>query len=108
MSKVRSASKESSHAERSRLEARLTTIRNRMDKAYADKLDGTIPEDFWQRKMTDWRMEEQQVRMEIEGLNTAQHSDRALNAERIFELANKAYSLYVSQNLIEKAKLLKM
>jgi hypothetical protein len=46
------------NAERSRLEARLTTIRNRMDKAYADKLDGTIPEDFWQRKMADWRMEE--------------------------------------------------
>jgi hypothetical protein len=39
-------------AERSRLEARLTGIRNRMDGAYTDKLDGKIPEDFWERKMT--------------------------------------------------------
>ena len=31
-------------AERSRLEGRLTSIRNRMDGAYADKLDGKIPE----------------------------------------------------------------
>ncbi len=94
--------------ERSRLEARLASIRNRMDKAYTDKLDGTIPEDFWQRKMTDWRMEEQQVKMAIEGLNNAEIGDRAMNAERIFELANKAYSLYVSQDSTEKAKLLKM
>jgi len=31
-----------------------------MDKAYSDKLDGKIVEDFWQRLMTEWRMEEQQ------------------------------------------------
>jgi hypothetical protein len=30
--------------------------------AYADKLDGKIPQDFWERKMSDWRMEKQQVR----------------------------------------------
>jgi hypothetical protein len=74
-------------AERTRLETRLTGIRNRMDAAYVDKLDGKIPVDFWERKMSEWRMEEQQVKM---------------------ALANKAYSLYVSQNPVEKAKLLKM
>ena len=79
-----------------------------MDKAYADKLDGKIPEDFWERKMTDWRMEEQQAKMAIEGLKNAVTSDRAMNAERIFELANNAYSLYVSQDSTEKAKLLRM
>ena len=30
--------------------------------AYTDKLDGKIPQDFWERKMSDWRMEKQQVR----------------------------------------------
>jgi site-specific DNA recombinase len=95
-------------SEMSRLEGRLTAIRNRMDAAYTDKLDGKIPEDFWNRKMTDWRMEEQQVRMAIDGLNHAERADKALDAERIFELANKAYSLYVSQDSTEKAKLLRM
>ena len=53
-----------------RLEGRLTAIRNRMDSAYADRLDGKIPEDFWGRKMSDWRMEEQQVKIAIVGLDT--------------------------------------
>jgi hypothetical protein len=79
-----------------------------MDAAYTDKLDGKIPEDFWERKMSDWRMEEQQVKMAIQGLTNAETGDRALDAQRIFELANKAYSLYVSQNPVEKAKLLRM
>jgi hypothetical protein len=85
----------------------MTGIRNRMDMAYVDKLDGKIPEDFWERKMSEWRMEEQQVKMAIQGLGNAETGDRALDAQRIFELANKAYSLYVSQNTVEKAKLLK-
>jgi PglZ domain len=86
----------------------LTSIRNRMDKAYSDKLDGKIEEDFWQRQMTEWRMEEQQVKMAIQGLSSAETGDRALDAQTIFELANSAYSLYVSQNPAEKAKLLRI
>ena len=95
-------------AERTRLEARLTGIRNRMDAAYTDKLDGTISVEFWERKMNDWQMEEQQVKMAIQGLSNAETGDRALDAQRIFELANKAHLLYVSQNPVEKAKLLRM
>ena len=94
--------------ERTFLESRLTAIRNRMDKAYSDKLDGRIPEDFWQRQMTELRMEEQQVKMAIQGLNSGETGDRALDTQRIFALANSAYLLYVSQNPVEKAKLLIM
>ncbi len=94
--------------ERTFLESRLTSIRNRMDKAYSDKLDGKIAEDFWQRLMTEWGMEEQQVKMAIQGLSSGETGDRALDAQKIFELANSAYYLYVSQDLVEKAKLLRM
>ena len=79
-----------------------------MDGAYTDKLASKIPEDFWERKMADWRSEEHQVKMAIQGLSNAEAGDRPLGAQRIFELANRAYSLYVSQNSVEKAKLLKM
>jgi site-specific DNA recombinase len=94
--------------ERASLESRLTATRNRMDKAYSDKLDGKIAEDFWQRQMTEWRMEEQQIKMAIQGLSSGETGDRALDAQKIFELANSAYSLYISQNSVEKAKLLKL
>jgi hypothetical protein len=72
-----------------------------MDGVCADKLDRRVPEDFWERKMADFRVEEQQVKM-------AMQSDLALDAQRIFELANKADSLYVSQNPNEKTKLLRI
>jgi len=53
-------------------------------RAYADKLGGNIPEDFWERKMSEWRMEEQQVQMAINGLANAETGDRALDAQRVF------------------------
>ena len=54
-------------------------------------------------------MEEQQVKMAMEGLNSAEIGDRALDAQRILELANQAFSpLYESQDSTEKDKLLRM
>jgi hypothetical protein len=79
-----------------------------MDSAYIDKLDGEIPEDFWERKRTEWRTEEEQVKLAIDGLASTESTDRALDAQRVFELANKAYLLYFSQDFTEKAKLLRM
>ena len=101
-----SAGKES--AERTRLETRLTSIRSRMDAAYVDKLDGKIPEDFWQRKMSEWQTDEQQVRMKIHGLAAAETGDRAMDAQRVLELADKAHLLYMARSSAEKAKLLRM
>ncbi|MGB8479616.1 MAG: zinc ribbon domain-containing protein [Acidobacteriaceae bacterium] len=94
--------------ERARLGSRLTAIRHRMDAAYLDKLDGKIPEDFWQRKTSEWQIEEHQVRIAIDGLAEAETGDRALDAQRVLELANKAYLLYLTQDPVEKAKLLRM
>jgi hypothetical protein len=95
-------------AERSRLQARLTTIRNRMDSAYIDKLDGKISETFWERKSEDWRKEERSVLEALAQVTVVDAGDRALDAERVFELANKAHFLYVSQGNDERAQLLRM
>ena len=96
------------NAERSRLEGRPTAVRNRVDAAYTDKLDGKITEEFWERKMADWRVEEQQVKLALDALTNAETEDRALSAKRTLELENKAYLLYFSQDSFEKAKLLRM
>ena len=93
--------------ERDRLQKRLAGIRARMDQAYADKLDGKIAEDFWQRKANEWQQEEQQVLLTLNGLQDA-GPDRVLTANRILELANKAYFLYLRQNPAEQGKLLKI
>jgi site-specific DNA recombinase len=57
--------------QRSRLEQRLVNTRRKMDQAYDDKLSGTISENFWQRKMEDWRNEEQQIEMALDGLKNS-------------------------------------
>lgn len=67
-----------------------------------------IPEDFWERRMNDWRTEELQIKAAIEGVDNGEAEERALNAERVFKLANQAYSLYVSHDRTEKARLLRM
>jgi hypothetical protein len=67
-----------------------------------------IDENFWNRKMGDWRNEEQQIQMTLDGLKEANSGDRLLSAKTTLELANKAHFLYVTQNPAEQAKLLKL
>jgi site-specific DNA recombinase len=93
--------------QRQQLQQRLATVRTRLDKAYIDKLEGKITEEFWGRKATEWQSEEQQIKMAMQGLEQIE-PDRILDSVRILELANKAYFLYLKQTPAEKAKLLKM
>ena len=65
------------------------------------------PKNSGSRKSAEWQAEEQQIRLAIQGLEQVR-PERLLDAVRILELANKAYSLYVKQPPAEKAKLLKM
>lgn len=92
---------------RSELESQRATIRDRMDKAYIDKLDGKIPEQFWARKMHDWEAEERKVNTAIERLAGVDRTDRIGPLQKKLELADKAYSLYVSSDLDKKAELLR-
>ena len=100
--------KKDSEVQRSRMEQRLVNVRAKMDRAYDDKLSGTIDEAFWQRKMNDWRAEEQQIQMALDGFKQANNGDRLLDAKRILELANKAHFLYLTQNPAEQARSLKL
>ena len=100
--------KKDTEAQRIRLEQRLVNTRKKMDQAYDDKLRGVITEEFWQRKMDDWRAEEQQIVIAMEGLQASGKSDRLLNAKRILELANKASFLYFSYNSAQRARFLKL
>jgi site-specific DNA recombinase len=94
-------------AQRNALEERLAIVRRRMDQAYQDKLDGAIPEEFWQRRSVEWGDEERQILASLAKLELPT-AGRVLDAKRILELANKAYPLYLTQNPSEQAKLLRM
>jgi site-specific DNA recombinase len=81
--RAQSAKKE----QRERLQARLTSVRKRIDQAYMDKLEGTITAEFWQRMTADWQMEEQQVLLALQGLEQAS-ADTFLTAKKTLELSN--------------------
>jgi hypothetical protein len=94
-------------ARRNALQPRLSAVRRRMDQAYQDKLDGKIPEDFWERKMAEWTAEERSIH---DALGRLEHTtnEQLLTVQRTLELANKAYSLYLTRNPQEQAELLRM
>jgi site-specific DNA recombinase len=89
------------------LSQRLATIRTRMNQIYEDKLDGKIDEEFWKCKQAEYRDQERHLETLAVSLQTPVAADRVLTVERIFELANKAHSLYLTRNLAERGQLLK-
>ena len=93
--------------ERARLERELAAIYSRIDAAYSDKLDGKIAEEFWQRKQADWRREELRIKSLISGLEEDKSAERLLKMQRILELAQNAYFLYLTRKPAEQAELLK-
>ena len=94
-------------AERGRRQSRLAEIESRMDRVFDAKLDGSIPEDVVQRKLAQLRSEADQVKIAIAALGDPA-SEKLLTAKRCLELANRASTLYKSQNATEQAKLLRM
>jgi site-specific DNA recombinase len=73
---------------------------------YEDKIDGKIDDDFWTRKMNEWREQERKLESELSSLK-AQVTENALTVERIFELANKACFLYLTRNSADRGELLR-
>jgi len=89
------------------VQQRLAALRTRMDHTYEDKLDGKLDEQMWTRKMKDCRDQEIELEATLHGLETAVTPERVLTAQRILELANRAYSLYLTRNHTERGQLLK-
>jgi hypothetical protein len=93
--------------EGTRLGRELNALDVRMDSAYIDKLDGKISEEFWQRKQADWAREELRINSLVAELNEDKSDERLLNMHRILELAQRAYSLYVTQKTSGTSETLK-
>ncbi len=94
-------------AERVRLERELKTLEARIDQAYSDKVDGLIPMDLWQRKNSEWQAEISRVKAQMATPVKEETASRIQDVRRIFELAESAYSLYVTRNPAEQADLLR-
>ena len=75
------------------LNDRYTVRRNRLDRLYADKLDGTITEDFYAEKRAAWSLELREVEGQIVALRRAE--SRYYDVElKFIELAQRLYQYW--------------
>lgn len=91
----------------SMLTKQLEQCKKRINKAYLDKIDGKITEEYWAEKNEEWQQEKADISEKL-----TQHmkvDDYYIeDGVRIMELANRAYELYSKQNHVEKRKLLSL
>ncbi|PIW93939.1 MAG: hypothetical protein COZ86_03730 [Candidatus Moranbacteria bacterium CG_4_8_14_3_um_filter_41_13] len=87
------------------LKQRLTQMEARFEKLYDDKIDGQIPEDFYNTKFQQYSREKDEIMNQI----TKQNDDGSENEQiitNLFELSQQAKDIYVSSTDIERKKLL--
>ena len=90
-----------------RLQQQQLLLRSKLDRAYDDRLSGQVSEELWKRKSVELEAELQRVRAEMEQHEHASHQYEATGLQ-ILELAQNAYSLYVTESAHEQARLVKM
>jgi hypothetical protein len=81
--------------ERVRLQLELEVLHRRMDAAHDDKLNGTISDEFWQRKQTDGSLKMPALRAHF---SAEREHNRLHDMSRIFELVQRAHSLYLTKS----------
>jgi hypothetical protein len=78
-----------------------------MDQIYEDKLDSKISEEFWERKQAEYRDQERTLRVQVARSEGPVTHEQTLTVQRTFELAARAYSLYLTRSPSEQGRLLK-
>jgi site-specific DNA recombinase len=88
-----------------RLQTEVKKIEARLDAAYEDRLDGAISDEYWKRRSREWRSRQLELQASIERHQKAGqlYLDSGVT---LLRLAERAYSLWVSQPQNEKRKLL--
>jgi len=87
------------------LQQQYTKLQNRLDQMYSDKLDGSISQEYYDRRCSEWQRDMSQILKDIEMHQKASNAC-AQEGIRILELANRAWELYEEQEMAEKRRLL--
>jgi hypothetical protein len=105
---VASFSSDSARSEserKERIEAtkqRIAALRTRMNQMYEDRLDGKTDDEFWARKMNEWREQERRLESELLRLKVEVTADSFLTVQSILELDNRVHFLHLTRNHPER------
>jgi hypothetical protein len=89
-----------------RLQQQQMLLRSKLDRVYEDRLNDDIPEELWTTKSAALQEELRRVRTEMERHEVAGQAYEAAGLQ-ILELAQSAYSSYVTRNPRDQARLIK-
>lgn len=83
------------------LEKEIQVLQERYDKVYIDKIDKKISEDFWKRTSDEIIAKQNEM---LEAIERHKNANRNYfeGGNRLLELANRAYELYIQQSAEEK------
>ena len=90
-----------------RLERKSADLQSKLDRAYEDRLDGTIEDGFWRDISARWREQQDQVAAQLTKFRAA-HRNYIDEATEILELSKTAYSKYLKGEHSSKRKLLQL
>ncbi|HVB56841.1 MAG TPA: recombinase family protein [Candidatus Acidoferrales bacterium] len=88
-----------------RLQSEYDRLQSRVDAMYVDKLDGRIDTVFFDRKSSEWRVEQERL---LQSIHEHQNANQTYLDEgiRLLELSQRARSLFQKQEPREKRRLL--
>lgn len=89
-----------------KLRADYDRIRDRLNAMYVDKLDGIVDAEFFQQKATEWKLEQEKIREQINRHEKAEHT-YLREGIKLLELTQRAQALFDEQPAEERARLLK-
>jgi hypothetical protein len=89
-----------------RLQQQQMLLRSKLDRVYEDRLSDAISDELWTTKSAELQEELRRVRAEMECHEGASEAYEAAGLQ-ILELAQSAYSSYVTKNPREQARLVK-
>lgn len=89
------------------LKREIEKIKTRKDKLFDTYMDGEIPKETWSFKNTKYESEILRLEEQIK-INKLDNDNFINEGRKIIELARSLYSLYISKNIDEKKKMLKL
>lgn len=92
---------------KNQIEKKISTLENRLNKLYDDKIDGEINEDFYNKKKNEWQYELDNLML---NLTAIMKSDREImqNIELMLEPCQNPYNLYSRLSYEKKREFLKI
>ena len=88
-----------------RLQTRKAKLASYLDQAYVDRVEGRLSTETWMQRSAEWEAEREEVNRQLAVHERAQANYLAAGV-KLIELAQVAYTLYVSRNPRQQRRLL--